>query len=76
MGSSTIDAFHWEMLRWAVLGGSVLRFTTMEASWATFTGLTEVPYPKAGKANPGFGDEGRNGIPTIIKINKARKNLT
>jgi len=73
--SSTIDTFHWEVLRWAVFSGSVLRFAAMEAPWATFAGLTEMTYPKAGKTNPGFRDEGRDRVPAIVKINKAGKRL-
>jgi len=48
----------------------------MEASWTTLAGLAEVAYPKAGKTDPGFRNEGRNGILTIVKVNKAGKKLT
>jgi len=54
----------------------MLWFATMKAFWTTLTGLAKVAYPKARKADSGFRDEGRDGVPAIVKVNKAGKRLT
>jgi len=47
----------------------------LKISWSALAGLTKVAYPEAGETNPGFGYEGRNRIPAIIKVDKAGKRL-